>query len=26
VAIDAKNRHIFVPVYGKGIYVVAPGK
>jgi hypothetical protein len=26
VAVDAKNRHIFVPVYGKGIYVVAPGK
>jgi hypothetical protein len=26
VAVNAKNRHIFVPVYGKGIYVVTPDK
>jgi DNA-binding beta-propeller fold protein YncE len=26
VAVNAKNKHIFVPVYGKGIFVVAPGK
>jgi hypothetical protein len=26
VAVNAKNRHIFVPVYGKGIFVVTPGK
>jgi len=26
VAVNAKNQHIFVPVSGKGIFVVAPGK
>ena len=26
VAVNARNGHIFVPVYGKGILVVAPGK
>jgi len=26
VAVNAKNGHIFVPVYGKGIFVVAPTK
>jgi len=26
VAVDARNQHIFVPVNGKGIFVVAPGK
>jgi len=26
VAVNAKNKHIFVPVYGKGIFVVTPGK
>jgi hypothetical protein len=26
VAVNARNRHIFVPVYGKGIFVVAPRK
>jgi len=26
VAVNAKNKHIFAPVYGKGIYVVTPGK
>jgi len=25
VAVNARNRHIFVPVNGKGIFVVAPG-
>jgi hypothetical protein len=25
VAVNPKNKHIFVPVYGKGIYVVAQG-
>lgn len=26
VAVNARNKHIFVPVYGKGIFVVTPGK
>jgi hypothetical protein len=26
VAVNAKNGHIFVPVNGKGIFVVTPGK
>ena len=26
VAVNARNQHIFVPVNGKGIFVVAPGK
>ncbi len=26
VAVNAKNGHIFVPVYGKGLFVVVPGK
>jgi hypothetical protein len=26
VAVNASNNHIFVPVSGKGIFVVAPGK
>ena len=26
VAVNAKNHHIFVPVYGRGIFVVAPDK
>ena len=26
VAVNAVNKHIFVPVYGKGIFVVMPGK
>ncbi len=26
VAVNARNKHIFVPVYGKGIFVVAPTK
>jgi hypothetical protein len=26
VAVNAKNKHIFVPVYGKGIFVVTPSK
>jgi len=26
VAINAVNKHVFVPVYGKGIFVVVPGK
>lgn len=26
VAVNAINKHVFVPVYGKGIYVVRPGK
>jgi len=26
VALNAANKHIFVPVYGKGIYVVTPDK
>jgi hypothetical protein len=26
VAVNAVNKHVFVPVYGKGIYVVTPGK
>jgi len=26
VAVNTKNGHIFVPVYGKGIFVVAPSK
>jgi len=26
VAVNARNNHIFVPVYGKGILVVVPGK
>jgi len=26
VAVNAKNGHIFVPVNGKGIFVIAPGK
>ena len=25
VAVNARNKHIFVPVYGKGIFVVTPG-
>ena len=26
VAVSAKNGHIFVPVNGKGIFVITPGK
>jgi hypothetical protein len=26
VAVNASNHHVFVPVNGKGIFVVAPGK
>ena len=26
VAVNARNKHIFVPVNGKGIFVIAPGK
>ena len=26
VAVNAKNKHVFVPVYGKGIFVVTPSK
>jgi DNA-binding beta-propeller fold protein YncE len=26
VAVNAKNGHIFVPVNGKGIFVITPGK
>ena len=26
VAVNASNRHVFVPVYGKGIFVIAPKK
>ena len=26
VAVNAKNGHIFVPVNGKGIFVIVPGR